>query len=216
MRQKERHHLKQNELAFGLHKLVDFGKRYGRPLAVLGIVLVALVLVYAGFQVVRALANKKDSKVISEVLKLRSELPKNPGNLTKLESYKGKAGRLAEVLVATYWVEQGDLDKAEDSANKVKGSPKDSTYYQAQSLLAQIYYWRKNYDKAIEIYKAILADNPKDYPQDGVMYHQAEALEKKGQKAEALTLYKKLQTDYAQTYFGYEAQQKVASLGVAK
>ena len=216
MKHQERHRLKQNELAFGLHKLVDFGKRYGRPLAVLGIVLVALVLVYAGFQVVRALANKKDSQVISEVLKLRSELPKNPGNLTKLESYKGKAGRLAEVLVATYWVEQGDLDKAEASANKVKGSPKDSTYYQAQSLLAQIYFWRKNYDKAIEIYKAILADNPKDYPQDGVMYHQAEALEKKGQKAEALTLYKKLQTDYAQTYFGYEAQTKVASLDAAK
>jgi len=216
MKHQERHRLKQNELAFGLHKLVDFGKRYGRSLAVLGIVLVALVLVYAGFQVVRALANKKDSQVISEVLKLRSELPKNPGNLTKLESYKGKAGRLAEVLVATYWVEQGDLDKAEASANKVKGSPKDSTYYQAQSLLAQIYFWRKNYDKAIEIYKAILADNPKDYPQDGVMYHQAEALEKKGQKAEALTLYKKLQTDYAQTYFGYEAQTKVASLDAAK
>jgi tetratricopeptide (TPR) repeat protein len=174
------------------------------------------VLVYAGFQFVRTLANKKDSKVISEVLMLRSELPKNPGNLAKLESYKGKAGRLAEVLVATYWVGQGDLDKAEASVNKVKGSPKDSTYYQAQSLLAQIYYWRKNYDKAIEIYKAILADNPKDYPQDGVMYHQAEALEKKGQKAEALALYKKLQTDYAQTYFGYEAQQKVASLGAAK
>jgi len=216
MKQKERHHLKQNELAFGLHKLVDFGKRYGRPLAVLGIVLVALVLVYVGFQFVRTLTNKKDSKVISEVLKLRSELPKNPGNLTKLESYKGKAGRLANVLVATYWVEQGDLDKAEDSANKVKGSPKDSTYYQAQSLLAQIYYWRKNYDKSIEIYKAILADNPKDYPQDGVMFHQAEALEKKGQTAEALALYKKLQTDYAQTYFGYEAQQKVASLDAAK
>lgn len=216
MKHQERHRLKQDEFAFGLHKLVDFGKRYGRQLAVLGIVLVALVLVYAGLQIVRAQVARSDSKVISEVLKLRSELPKNPGNLTKLESYKGKAGRLADVLLATYWVEQGDLDKAEASVNKVKGSPKDTTYYQAQSLLAQIYFWRKNYDKTIEIYKTILAENPKDYPQDGVMFHQAEALEKKGQKAEALLVYKKLQTDYAQTYFGYEAQQKAASLDAGK
>lgn len=136
--------------------------------------------------------------------------------MAKLEGYKGNAGRLADVLVGTYWVEQGDLDKAEASVLRLGENPKDNTYYQAQDLLARIYFWRKNYDKAIEIYKDIVAENPKDYPLDGVIFHQAEALEKKGQKAEALALYRKLQTDYAQTNFGYEAQMKVASLEAMK
>jgi tetratricopeptide (TPR) repeat protein len=212
MKQQERHRLKQDDFAFGIHKLVNFGRTFGRQLAVLGIVLVALVLVYLGLQVLRGQSRQKESRAIAEILQLRADLPKNPGNLSKLEGYKGNAGRLADVLVGTYWVEQGDLDKAEASVTKVKESPKDNTYFQAQDLLARIYFWRKNYDKAIEIYKGIVAENPKDYPLDGVIYHQAEALEKKGQKAEALALYRKLQVDYAQTYFGYEAQQKVASL----
>jgi len=216
MKHQERHRLKQDDLAFGFHKLLNFGKNYGRQLAVAGIVIVVLVLIYVGLQFLRAENDKKVSAAIGEVLRLRADLPKSPGNLTKLESYSGKAGRLADVLVASYWVEQGDLDKAEAAVNKVKENPKDNTYYQAQDLLAQVHFWRKNYDKTIEIYKAILAENPKDYPQDGVIYHEAEALEKKGQKAEALALYKKLQADYAQTYFGYEAQQKVASLDTIK
>ncbi|MCJ7611761.1 MAG: tetratricopeptide repeat protein [Candidatus Aminicenantes bacterium] len=216
MRQKERHRLMQNDLAFGFRRLVVFGKKFGRQLAMAGVVLVVLVLIYLGIQFFRAQGEKKDSEAIAEVIALRDDLPKNPGNLAKLQGFKGKAGRLADVLVAAYWVEQGDLDKAEASIGRVKENPKDNIYFQAQGLLAQVYFWRKNYDKSIEIYKAILAENPKDYPLDGVMFHQAEALEKKGQKAEALALYKKLQSDYAQTYFGYEAQTKVASLETAK
>lgn len=216
MKQQERHRLKQDDLAFGLHRLVNFGRQFGRQLAIVGVVIVALALVYVGLQLVRAQGRSKDSRAIGEVLKLRADLPKNPANLAKLEAFGGKPGRLAEVLVGTYWVEQGDLDKAEASVLKVKESPKDTIYYEAQDLLAQIYYWRKNYDKAIEIYKNIVNDNPKDFPLDGVIYHEAEALEKKGQKAEALALYKKLQADYAQTYFGYESQAKIASLEAVK
>ena len=216
MKQQERHRLKQDDLAFGLHRLVNFGRQFGRQLAIVGIVIVVLALVYVGLQFLRGQSRQKDSRAIGEVLQLRAELPKNPANLAKLEAYTGNPGRLADVLVGTYWVEQGDLDKAEASVLKVKENPKDMTYYQAQDLLAQIYFLRKNYDKTIEIYKGIINDNPKEYPLDGVIYHQAEALEKKGQKAEALTLYKKLQTEYAQTYYGYESQAKITSLEAVK
>jgi tetratricopeptide (TPR) repeat protein len=216
MKQQERHRLKQDDLAFGLNRLVNFGRQFGRQLAIVGIVIVVLALVYVGLQFLKGQSRQRDSRAIAEVLKLREDLPKNPADLAKLEAFQGKPGRLADVLVGTYWVEQGDLDKAEASVLKVKENPKDMTYYQAQDLLAQIYYWRKNYDKAIEIYKGIVDDNPKDFPLDGVLYHEAEALEKKGQKAEALALYQKLQTEYAQTYFGYESQAKIASLEAVK
>jgi len=212
MKQQERHRLKQDDLAFGFKRLVVFGKKFGRQLAVAGVVIVALVLIYLGIQFIKTQGDKKESRVIGQVLELRGGLARNPGNLAKLEGFKGKAGRLADVLVATYWVEQGDLDKAEASIGRVGDKPKDNIYYQGQGLLAQVHFWRKDYDKSIEIYKAILAENPKDYPLDGVLFHQAEALEKKGQKAEALEIYKRLQAEYAMTYYGYEAQTKVAAL----
>ena len=215
MKHQERHRLKQDDLAFGFRRLVVFGKKFGRQLAMAGVVVAVLALIYVGIQFFRAQGDKRESKAIGEVIALRESLAQNPENLDKLQAFKGKAGRMAAVATASYWVEQGDLDKAEEAIGRMKDRPKDIIYYEAQDLLAQVHSWRKNYDKAIEIYKAILAENPRDYPQDGVLFRQAEALEKKGQKAEALELYKKLQTDYPQTYFGYEAQTKVATLEAA-
>jgi hypothetical protein len=43
-----------------------------------------------------------------------------------------------------------------------------------------------------------------------------EALQLKGDSKEALAVFKKLQEEYSQTYFGYEASLKVAKLEGAR
>jgi tetratricopeptide (TPR) repeat protein len=98
----------------------------------------------------------------------------------------------------------------------VKDSPKDFFYFQARDLSAQIAVLKGDYDKAITILLAIEAASPKDFNLDAVLYHRAEALEKKGDSAGALVLYKKLQADYAQSYFGYEAGMKARKLEPSK
>ena len=59
-------------------------------------------------------------------------------------------------------------------------------------------------------------EKPGEYPLDAVLFHKASALELKGDIPGALAVYKKLQEEYTQTYYGYEASLKVGRLEAAK
>jgi tetratricopeptide (TPR) repeat protein len=214
MKRTERKHLKEDEFASGLQQFFNFFT-HNKNIFFIALGLVALgVLIFLGVRFLQGQGLDKQGQVEARILELYSGLDKQPGNAAKLEEIasRGQSGRMAFLLLGDYWVSQGNPEKAEALLAKVKDNPKDLVYYQAQDLLGQIYFQRKDYDKAIEIYKAIQADEPKDYPLDEVIFRQAEALEKKGQKTEALTLYKKVQDEYMEGAFAYQAAQKVRQL----
>jgi predicted negative regulator of RcsB-dependent stress response len=218
MKRKIKKQLKEDELVTGFQKFLDFAKAWQKEIIIFVMILAALAAVYGSFRLIRGQQAKKESRQIGEILALRSDLAKNPQSLAKLEQLGGteKTARLATISLATYWVEQGDLDKALASLAKIKDDPKDFFYYQAQDLTAQVEILKGRYDQAIQILKKIEEAKPKDYLLDAVLYHHAEALEKKGQSKEAWDLYKKIQDEYAQTYFGYDASAKVKKLESAK
>ena len=119
--------------------------------------------------------------------------------------------------LASYWVEQGELwTRPTRPWPAPRRDRKDFFYYQAKDLAAQIAILKGDYDGALKILQAIEDAKPKDFTLDAVLFHKAEALEKKGDRAAALALFKKIQTDYAQSYFGYDAGQKTRKLEAAK
>jgi tetratricopeptide (TPR) repeat protein len=214
MKRTERKHLKEDEFASGLQKFFDFFT-HNKNIFFIGLGLVAVgILIFVGVRFIQGQGLERQGQVESQILELYAGLDKEPGNAAQLEEMASPngAGRLAYLLLGNYWVSRGNLEKAEALLGKVKDSSKDLVYYQAQDLLGQIYFQRKDYDKAIDIYKAIQVDEPKEYPLDEVIFRQAEALEKKGQKDEALTLYKKVQDEYMEGAFAYQAAQKVRQL----
>ena len=218
MKKTERHHLKEDEFVHGMERILHFAKEWRKELIAGAAVVVALAVVFAGFRIVRSATARRDSRVLGEILKLRGEAAKDPQNVAKLEAMTGRGpyGRMASVSLATHWIEQGDLEKAQAALAKVKDAPRDFFYYQARDLAAQVAILKGQYDEAIAILQKIEGDKPKDYVLDAVLFHRAEALEKKGSRAEALDLYKKVQTDYPQSYFGYDASLKVKKLEGAK
>lgn len=218
MKRKIKKQLKEDELVTGFQKFLEFGKTWRKEVIIFAVVVAVLAALYGSFQLIRAQQTKKESRRVGEILALRADLAKNPQNVAKLEQLGGteKAARLAFIGLATYWIEQGNLDKALASLAKIKDIPKDFFYYQAQDLTAQVEVLKGRYDQAIQILKKIEEAKPKDYLLDVVLYHHAEALEKKGQPKEARDLYKKVQDEYAQTYFGYDASAKVKKLESAK
>ena len=111
--------------------------------------------------------------------------PRTRRTRLKLEraAAKGKYARIAAISLATYWIEQGQPDKAQAALARIKDTPKDFFHYQAQDLSAQIAILKGEYDRAIAILKKIEDEKPKDYLLDAVLFHHAEALEKKGLKA---------------------------------
>jgi tetratricopeptide (TPR) repeat protein len=218
MKRIKRKQLKEDEFVSTVNKIFRFVKERTKELAALVVLLAALLLIIAGLKFVTGENRKKESRLLTQILNLHSELNNNPENVAQLEELAGdgKFSRLAYLLLATYCVENGDYDKAQSYLEKMPENRKDTFYYQAQDLLAQIYFKRKNYDEAIEIYKKIEDDDPKDHSLDVILFHRAEVHEEKGEFEEALALYKKVQEGFSQTFYGFEAAQKIRKLEAKK
>ncbi len=218
MKRVERRKLQEDEFVSGMTKFLELAKTWERELLIGLGVLVLLALVFLGITFLKNRGLRAESRVVGEIVTLRADLEKKPENLPRLEKLAGpgKYARVAYVALATYWLEKGDLDKAEKNASAVKTAPRDFVAYEAQDLLAQILVRRKDFARALEIYTKIEKEKPTAYPLDAVLFHKAEALEAKGDLREALAVYKKLQEEFNQTYYGYEASLKVGRLESAK
>lgn len=216
MKKVVRKQLKGDEFVSTMTKIMDFIQTRTREIAIAASVVVFLGFLYAGLRFIQAQNIKKESRLLTQMLDLRSELATKPEDLAKLEQLAGssKFARLAYVLTATYWIEQGDLEKARKSLEQIKAQPKDFIYYQAQDLLGQVNTLEKKYDQAIAIYSQIEEEKPKDYGLDVILFHKAEALEGKGETKDAVAVYKKIQEDFPQSYYGYDAGVKAQKLEV--
>lgn len=218
MKRKERKHLKEDELVSTVNKIILFVKARTKGLVALVVLITALLLIFAGLKFVTGENRKKESRLLTQILNLRAELNNTPENVAQLEELAGdgRFSRLAYLLLATYYVENGDQDKAQSYLEKIPERRKDVLYYQAKDLLAQIHFKRKNYDKAIAIYKKIEDEDPKDHSLDVILFHRAEVHEEKGEFEEALVLYKKIQEEFPQTFYSYDAAQKIRKLETKK
>jgi predicted negative regulator of RcsB-dependent stress response len=214
MKRIKRKQLKEDELVTTFTKVIHFVRKRSREIIAVVAAVVLAIAIIIGVRLVKSYNIKKESRMLGEILELATSLEENPENIQKLEEMagKGKFSRIAYLELASYFVESGDLKKAEAYLQNISGRKKDLFYYQAQDLLAQIYTKKEEYDKAIEIYQKIEKEKPREYTLDAVLFRQAEALEQKGEIEEALALYKKVQEDYPQTFFGYDASQKVQKL----
>lgn len=215
MKRVERHHIKEDGLAIGLGKAARFLKAHEKELRTVALGLAAILVLALAVMAVRGRVRAKDNRIVTEILALRAGLDQKPENLGKIEKLAGPRGarRLAHLELATYWIEKGDLVKAESALKQIAPGGRDLLAYQARDLQGQLEIKRKAYDQAIALYKAIEAEKPASYPLDAVLFHRAQAHELKGETKDALDLYKKLQADYPGTYYGYEASTKASRLG---
>lgn len=218
MKRIKRKQLKEDEFVTTVNKIVRFVQKRTKELMALVVLILVVFLIFAGLKIVTGQNRKKENRLLTQILNLHSELNDNPENVAKLEELggRGKFSRLAYLLLATYWMENGDYDKAQTSLERIPEGRKDIFYYQAQDLLAQIHFKRKNYDKAIDIYKKIEEEDPKDHSLDVILFHRAEVHEKKGEVEEALALYKKVQEEFSQTFYSIDASQKIRKLETKK
>ena len=210
--------LKEDEFVSGMNKFWHFVKTWEREIIIAAAATAAVLLLFLGFKFLKAQQEKKDSRLVGQILDLRTGLASKPENAAELEKLggKGKYARVSSISLATYWIEQGQVDKAQAALAGITDETKDFLHYQALDLSAQIAILKGEYDKAIDIVTKIEAEKPKEYLLDAVLFRHAEALEKKGDIPEALKLYKRLQEEYAQSYFGYDASLKVKKLEASK
>lgn len=214
MKRLKRKQLKSDEFVTIFGKVINFMKKWKKEFKIGGIALLFAIIAFLCVQFIQSKTLKKQNILLADIFRLSSELDESPEKIVELEnlSGNGKYSRLGFLKLGIYWFEQGDFAKALDQLNNISAKKKDLVYYQAQDLMAQIFGEQKNYDRAIEIYETIENEEPDGYSIDAVLFHKAEAFEDKGDMGLALAVYKKIQEDFPQTYYGMDASSKVMEL----
>lgn len=205
--------LKEDEFVTTVNKIIDFATRRKKELIAGAAAVVVIILVVIGIRIVKAQQIKRESVLLSRIFQLSSEVMDEPDKLTELEALagNGKFARIATIQLASYWYEKKDFVKAQDLLEKFPAKSKDLFYYQAQDLLGQVYMKQEKYDEALAVYEKIL-DNPEEYSLDVVYFHMAELFEKKGDTEKALDYYKKIQDEFSQSYYAYDAASEIRKL----
>jgi tetratricopeptide (TPR) repeat protein len=214
MKKVMRKRLKEDEFVSTLTKIFNFGKKRIKELSIGVGAVIVILLVFLIANAIKAQSVKKDSRLLADILEISNQLETDPGKLAELEALagNGKFSRIGYLKLASYWIGQGDEEKAKSYLERMPDSRKDTTYYQGKDMLAQILIGNSEFDKAIAIYQSIEDEAPKDYPLDAVLFNKAEAYEGKGELDSALELYKRVRDEYSQTFYGMDASQKVSEL----
>ena len=176
--------------------------------AVLGI-----IVIFIGIKILNAGNVKKENQVLTQILSLTEELKDKPENIAELEKLagKGKYSRMAYIQLANFYINKKDFARAEEELKKIPENNKDLLFMQSRDILAQVYLYQKRFDEALTIYDTMERE-PGEFSLDVLLFNKALVFEEKGETDRALELYKKVESDFSQTYFGYEASQKVREL----
>lgn len=214
MKRIKRKQLKENEFASTLNRVYFFFMRNARKLAFAGGVILFAGIVFLGVRIYQAHVSKEESQRLNRILELKSELGEKENAVSELQELagNGKFSRLGYLYLASHWVEVEKLDKAKSALKETNQGKKDFIYYKAQDLMVRILLYQGKYDQAIKICEKIENQNPKEFPLDVILFRKAQAYEKKGDKEKALSLYKEINEKYPQTFYGYDASQKIKNL----
>jgi len=214
MKKKLRKRLKGDEFITIVNESIHFIKTNVKQFLFGAAGLVVILLVFLGVKYIQSKNIQKESLILGNIIKVTEELQDNPEKLAELEELggTGKFTRLAYINAAVFSIEKSDFNKAMAFLKKIPESRKDIIYYQGQHLKARIYYMKKEYDKALEIYRKIEKEDPADYALDAVMFDMAEIYEEKGEIEQAFLIYNKIKDDFPQTYYGNEATQAIQKL----
>jgi predicted negative regulator of RcsB-dependent stress response len=214
MKRTTKKHLKEDKLQMTATNIVEFSREHTKEISIAGAGVAVLVLAFIVFQVIGVQQTKKENRILDQILTLSSEIRENPEKIAELEELagKGRFSRIGYLELAKYWFEKEDFAKVTAYLDEMSKGKKDLVYYQAQDLMGQVYISQNDYDNAIALYGKLEEKNPKEYVLDAVLFHKAHAHEKKGETEEALVLYKRIQEEFSQTYFGYDASVKVLDL----
>lgn len=202
----------------GLSRVAEFLRTYRKEFLMGVAALAVAALVFTALTLVRSHSHSVYSQVVGEVSELASALDAEPGNLAELERLadKRRYARMANLELAKHWFGKGDLAKAESTLARIPAGRKDLLHYQIEDFRAQVHIRQKEFEKAIAIYAKIRDEKPKVYPLDAILFHLAEAHELKGEKKEALEIYRHIQEEYTQTYYGYEASLRASRLALSQ
>jgi predicted negative regulator of RcsB-dependent stress response len=214
MKRKERRKLKSNELFDFINRAFDLAKKRAKQIAIVIGAVAFVFLIFLVSRYIKAQNLQKQSQLLAQINDLNQKIYQDPQRIEDLKELadKGKFTRMGYIYLAKYHIDKGEFDKSLRALENIPESKKDIVYYQGLLLKAKVFYEKNELDPALDIYQKIEEAQPRYLSLDIVLFKKAELFEEKGNKEGALEIYRKISEDYPQTYYGYEASQKIDQL----
>ncbi|MFC2157956.1 tetratricopeptide repeat protein [Acidobacteriota bacterium] len=213
MKKEVKKQIKEDKFIDTVNLVVDFVTHRKKEMMMGLAAILGILVIFIGIKILNAGSVKKENQVLTQILSLTEELKDKPENVEELEKLagKGKFSRMAYIQLANYHINNKDFARAEEELKKIPENKKDLLYMQSRDILAQVYLYQKKFDEALTIYDTMERD-PGEFSLDILLFNKASVFEEKGETDRALEIYKRVESDFSQTYFGYEASQKVKEL----
>lgn len=225
-----RRDMKRNELAESVGKTVDYVSHHRRGAVEIAAGAAGLVLLVAAFFAVRAYRERSAGTALSRGLgTLEAPLASDPAaqgaaktyptaaerareaekDLTKAASYGGTiAGRAARVILAAR-LEKGA--ESQEVLTKAAREGEGEVGAAAELAVARLLAAQGKTAEAIDRLKRAIESADSAAPKDALLFALAEIYERAGSSEDARATYRRLLSDYPESPYRTEAQQKVPS-----
>ncbi len=196
--------IKQDELASSLKWLTKFFKENQREILIgFSIVLIAVILFF-GYKTYSQIITNKDNVILGRFISGNSKISPE-----KLPSRWRTFGHLK---LASDLFSQGKMKDALDEISKIKSKERNIYYYQSLLLKGDILRSMGEFEKAIDEYKKITTEKPKDFPWELAILRMAICYKEMGKKEDAILALRRMVGEFPNSPYITEAEELLERL----
>jgi tetratricopeptide (TPR) repeat protein len=204
MKRKLKKKIKEDELASSLKWLTKFFKENQREILIgFSIVGIAVVLFF-GYKIYSQILTSKDNVILGRFIVENSKISPE-----KLPSRWKTFGHLK---LASDLYSQGKMEDALNEISKIKSSKRDIYYYQSLLLKGDILKGMGEFEKAIDEYKKITIEKPKNFPWELAILRMAICYKEMGKKEDAILALRRIAGEFPNSPYITEAEELLGRL----
>jgi tetratricopeptide (TPR) repeat protein len=196
--------IKEDELASSLKWLTKFFRENQREILIaLSIVGIAIILFF-GYKTYSQIITNKDNVILGRFISGDSKI--SP------EKLPSRWRTFGHIKLASQLYSRGEMQKALEELSKIKQNRKDIYYYQSILLRGDILKSMGKYENAIEEYKKITTDKPKDFPWELALLRTAICYKEMGKKQDAILTLRRVVGEFPNSPYISEAEELLERL----
>ncbi|MGQ9618494.1 MAG: tetratricopeptide repeat protein [Candidatus Aminicenantia bacterium] len=198
MKRKLKKRIKQNELVSSLKWLTNFFRENQREILIGFSIVGVFAIIFFGYRTYSQIRIQRENVTIGRFL----------ANSTQISSQNlpSRWRAFEHLKVASELYSKGNFKESLDEISKIKSSKKDIFYYQSLLLKGNIYKSMGELNKAIEEYKKIVNNKPKNFPFEIALLRIAICYKELGKKEEAIINLRRIIGEFPDSPYFSEAE----------
>ncbi len=196
--------IKEDELATSLKWLTKFFRENQREILI-GFSIVAFALLcFFAYKTYSQIIINKENVILGRFI--------SGNSYVSAEKLPPRWRTFGHLKIASNLYSQGKMKEALGEISKIKSTKKDIYYYQSLLLKGDIYKGMGNFDKAIEEYKKITLEKPKDFPWELAILKMAYCYKEMGKREDAILALRRIIGEFPNSPYFTEAEDLLGRL----